>query len=150
MHAHTFFGITAQGQASIVSTKGNPDGHVILRGSSQAGPNYDADPVAQTVALLKKADIKQKIIIDCSHGNSNKDHRQQSTVLQAVLQQRQDKDNAIAGVMIESNLVEGKQALSDTLIYGQSITDACISWEETESLLTAAQLSERAAWVPPI
>ena len=145
MHAHTFFGITAKGQASIVSTKGNPDGHVILRGSSHAGPNYDADSVAQTIALLKKVDINQKIIIDCSHGNSNKDHRQQNTVLQSVLQQRKNQDNAIAGVMIESNLLEGKQVLSNTLNYGQSITDACIGWETTEKLLTAAQLSERAA-----
>ena len=123
--------------ASAVSTTGNPDCHVILRGGA-AGPNYDADSVKATRNLLEGRDLPTGIMVDASHGNSAKDYRRQPTVLGSIIEQRRDGQKALVAAMVESNLVEGKQPFPrplNELVYGQSITDACIGWECTEQLL---------------
>ena len=143
---HSFLSVTKFGQAAIVKTTGNVDTHLILRGGSN-GPNYDREHVKQAEAALAKAKLEEKIMIDFSHANSNKDHKRQAIVCADVCQQIKDGNRSIFGVMVESHLVEGAQKLvegqSRSLTYGQSITDACIGWEETEVLL--AQLAEAAA-----
>lgn len=136
---HAFLGINEEGRVSIVQTEGNKFGHVILRGGA-SGPNHDSVSVAQAMLSLKKAKLPNNIVIDCSHGNSHKNHKLQGAVLSDVIQQIENGNHAIKGVMIESNLFEGSQKLipgkKDELKYGVSITDACISWEETESILS--------------
>lgn len=134
---HTFLGTTETGQSAILLTSGNPDCHVILRGGRQI-TNYDADSVASTAAQMEKAGVKPRIMIDFSHANSGKDHRKQAQVCHAVSEQiATGAHRHIQGVMIESNLVAGSQSLvsGKTLVYGQSITDACIDWPETQTLL---------------
>jgi 3-deoxy-7-phosphoheptulonate synthase len=135
-HPHHFLSISKLGIPVIVATKGNDCTHIILRGANH-GPNYDAKNIATTTALLAKNNIATRIMIDCSHGNSSKDHRRQAIVLAEVIKQINDGSSAINGVMIESNLVEGKQNANagQPLVYGQSITDACVSWEQTETML---------------
>ncbi len=134
---HHFLGINKEGMASIVSTTGNPDGHLVLRGGSN-GTNYDVKSVINVSKQLAEEGLISKVMVDCSHGNSNKNYRRQSDVLRAVSQQIKDGSSNIMGVMLESHLVEGNQKLStnlDALIYGQSITDACIDFKTTEILL---------------
>jgi 3-deoxy-7-phosphoheptulonate synthase len=139
---HTFLGTTETGQSAILLTSGNPDCHVILRGGRQI-TNYDADSVESTAAQMEKSGVKPRIMIDFSHANSGKDHRKQALVSHSVAEQlasgadRHGADRHIKGVMIESNLVAGAQALvaGKPLVYGQSITDACIDWPETQTLL---------------
>jgi len=134
---HTFLGTTETGQSAILLTSGNPDCHVILRGGRQI-TNYDADAVASTAAQMEKSGVKPRIMIDFSHANSGKDHRKQALVSHSVAEQlATSRDRHIQGVMIESNLVAGAQSLvrGKTLVYGQSITDACIDWTETQTLL---------------
>jgi 3-deoxy-7-phosphoheptulonate synthase len=136
-HSHTFLGTSETGQASILLTSGNPDCHIILRGGRQV-TNYDANSVASTVEQMEKAGAKPRIMIDCSHANSGKDHRKQGAVCRSVSEQIATSANHhIMGVMIESNLVAGSQSLvkDKALVYGQSITDACIDWPETQTLL---------------
>lgn len=136
----TFLGISHQGLASCVTTRGNPDCHIILRGGD-AGPNYAANHVAEAEALLRKADLLPAIMVDCSHGNSQKDHRRQAAVLRDLVAQRRAGRAALIGVMLESNLAEGAQSFprpKKDLAYGQSITDACLGWDETEALLREA------------
>ncbi|MES2391178.1 MAG: 3-deoxy-7-phosphoheptulonate synthase [Acidobacteriota bacterium] len=135
-HPHTFLGTTESGQSAILLTSGNPDCHVILRGGRQA-TNYDAASVASTAAQMEKSGVKPRIMIDCSHANSGKDHRRQAAVCSDVSQQVTNGERRIMGVMIESNLVAGAQSLVDgkAPVYGQSITDACIDWPETATLL---------------
>ena len=136
----TFFGISGDGVASAVSTTGNPDGHLVLRGGDR-GPNYSADHVTQTQQRLHEAGLHEVMVVDCSHGNSNKDHNRQTEVLQAVVEQRASGTRSIIGAMLESNLVVGNQPLArppGTLAYGQSITDACIDWETTERIVLEA------------
>ncbi len=135
-HSHHFPGVCKQGIASIVETLGNPDGHVILRGSNQ-GPNYDANAVLAAVTLLQKAQRPTRLMVDLSHGNSNKDHKQQILVAQSIAKQLCGGSQSICGVMIESNLLAGKQSLDakNQLVYGQSITDACVGWEESLNIL---------------
>lgn len=134
--SHHFLSVSKMGVPVIVGTKGNTDAHVILRGAS-SGPNYDAQHVAQTEKLLQDNNLKQRIMIDCSHGNSQKDHNKQALVAADVAKQIADGSQAICGLMIESNLVAGNQALvdKDKLVYGQSITDACIDWDHTLPVL---------------
>lgn len=134
-HPHHFLSVTKQGLAAIVSTTGNDACHVILRGSSQ-GTNYQPEQVADVVKMLEKAELTPKLMIDCSHGNSNKDHTRQPLVVESVCEQLQNNPLTIAGVMIESNLIAGNQAITSNkpLTYGQSITDACLAWEETTPL----------------
>lgn len=135
-HPHHFLSVTKEGLAAIVSTTGNDTCHVILRGSSQ-GTNYEPEHVAEATHLLEKAGLTNRLMIDCSHGNSNKDHNRQPLVVDAVCEQLRAKQMAIGGVMIESNLVAGNQSLTadKPLTYGQSVTDACVSWEQTAPLL---------------
>lgn len=142
---HHFLSVSKMGVPVIVTTKGNRDTHVILRGAS-SGPNFDATHVAQTRKILEAQDLRQRIMIDCSHGNSQKDHNKQPLVAANVAQQLHDGSHDICGVMIESNLVAGNQALIDKkqLTYGQSITDACISWQETLPVLKTLASAVRA------
>jgi 3-deoxy-7-phosphoheptulonate synthase len=135
-HPHTFLGTTETAQSAILLTSGNPDCHVILRGGRQI-TNFDAASIASTAEQMEKAGVKPRIMIDFSHANSGKDHRRQAIVSHDVAQQLAAGDHRIMGVMIESNLVAGSQPLLDgkAPVYGQSITDACIDWSETRTLL---------------
>jgi 3-deoxy-7-phosphoheptulonate synthase len=147
-HSHTFLGHTKHGQSAIFVTTGNPDCHIILRGGRNM-VNYTSDHVADTVVRMEKAKAAPRIMIDCSHANSNKDHTRQASVCRDVAQQIAGGNRNIIGVMIESNLVAGAQKLvqSQPLVYGQSITDGCIAWPETHTLLSelAAAVRERRA-----
>jgi 3-deoxy-7-phosphoheptulonate synthase len=137
---HAFLGINGDGQVALTQTRGNAFGHLILRGG--ANPNYDSVAVAQAEAELLAAKLPANIVVDCSHGNSRKNHALQSLVLKDVVGQIVDGGRAIKGVMLESNLFEGNQKLVDPkdLKYGVSITDACLGWEATASgLRDAAQ-----------
>jgi 3-deoxy-7-phosphoheptulonate synthase len=135
-HPHHFLSVTKQGLSAIVSTRGNGDGHIILRGAAN-GPNFDADAVASTVAALKKVGLRPQVMIDCSHGNSGKDPRRQPEVAGDIARQIAGGSRAIAGVMIESHLVGGRQeqVAGAPLTYGQSITDACLAWDDTVPVL---------------
>jgi 3-deoxy-7-phosphoheptulonate synthase len=135
-HPHSFIGVTEQGLAAFVSTRGNPYGHVILRGGAR-GPNYDRASVRAALDALRDAGLPERLIIDASHGNSERDHLRQPTVASEIAAQIAAGERGIAGVMIESFLVAGRQELSDParLVYGQSITDACIGWEDTVTVL---------------
>jgi 3-deoxy-7-phosphoheptulonate synthase len=136
-HPHTFLGHSKNGQSAILFTAGNPDCHIILRGGRQT-TNYDAASVAQTAEQMEKAGVPPRIMVDCSHANSNKDHTRQGHVCRNVAAQVAAGDRRIFGVMLESNLVAGAQTFvpGKPLVYGQSITDACIDWGETHALLT--------------
>jgi 3-deoxy-7-phosphoheptulonate synthase len=136
---HTFLGINGEGQVALTQTRGNAYGHLILRGGAQ--PNYDSVAVAEAEAELAKAKLPVNIVVDCSHGNSRKNHALQSLVLKDVVGQIVDGNCSIKGVMLESNLGEGNQKLGDPkdLRYGVSITDACLGWDATaEGLRDAA------------
>ena len=139
MQPQTFLGIDEGGHASVVVTEGNPDCHVILRGGED-GPNHDAASVAKTLAALEKNGVAKTVMIDASHANCGKDCRQMAATYRAILAQRfgVNGTRGIIGAMIESNLVAGAQALGEDragLVYGQSITDQCIDWTETERLV---------------
>ncbi len=133
---HHFLSVTKQGLTAIVSTKGNDCCHLILRGSNK-GTNYDKVTVDHTASLLHKSGFYPSILIDASHGNSSKDHKKQIMVVDEVCQQVESGSTHLVGVMIESNLVEGRQDIisGKPLIYGQSITDACLSWKDTKPAL---------------
>lgn len=135
-HSHNFLGIDEEGKSSLVKTTGNPYGHVILRGG-QDGPNYDSNSIEKAKQSLEKAKLPPVVMVDCSHANSNKKHELQEVVWRDVIAQRVAGNNNIIGMMLESNLFEGNQAIGtlDTLQYGVSITDACINWETTDALL---------------
>lgn len=133
---HSFIGINQQGQVNLLHTGGNRDGHIILRGGK--APNYQAEFVKQSEQALADAGLEQSIMIDCSHGNSNKDYRRQPIVAEDVLQQIIDGNQSITGIMLESNLNAGNQSAEqpkEQMKYGVSITDACIDWQTTEALL---------------
>jgi len=135
-HPHHFLSVTKQGLSAIVATRGNPDCHLILRGASSV-PNYDAESVGRAVAALEKAKLPGRLMIDCSHGNSRKDPLRQPAVAHDLAGQLRAGDRAIAGVMLESHLVAGRQepASGGALTYGQSITDACLGWTDTVPVL---------------
>jgi len=135
--AHHFLSITKQGVAAIVHTKGNPVGHLILRGSTQ-GPNYEAAFIQKTAQELKAAELREGLVVDCSHGNSSKDHNRQPLVAKNIADQLAAGEKSIVGVMLESHLKAGnqKEAPLEKLEYGKSITDACIDFEATEKVLT--------------
>ncbi|WP_396626759.1 3-deoxy-7-phosphoheptulonate synthase [Luteitalea sp.] len=134
---HLFPSVTKQGVSAIFETTGNDTCHVILRGGSRTGPNYDAAAVKDTCERLRKCGLPERVMIDCSHGNSQKDHRRQVDVAHAIAAQVADGAWAIFGAMLESHLVEGRQNYvpGQPAVYGQSITDACLSLEQTEPLL---------------
>ena len=135
-HSHTFLSHTKSGQSAIFATTGNPDCHIILRGGRHK-VNYTAEAIADVSAQLEQAKLPARVMIDCSHANSNKDYRRQAQVSHDVATQIASGDRRIIGVMLESNLVAGAQKLvtGQPLVYGQSITDACLGWSETEPLL---------------
>ena len=143
-HPHHFLGVTKQGIAAIVSTSGNENCHVILRGSNER-PNYDRATVDQAAHTLREADLSPRVMIDCSHGNSYKDYTRQPEVANAICDQVAAGSYNICGVMMESHLVAGRQDhdTGEPLTYGQSITDACMSWDMTipvlEELATAVE-----------
>lgn len=132
---HLFPSLTAHGSPAIFETTGNPFAHLVLRGGKESGPNYDADHIAVARGLLAKADIATGIMVDCSHGNSEKQAERQPEVARAVVRQRVAGDRAIQALMLESHLVGGNQPISQQMTYGQSITDACLDFGQTERLL---------------
>lgn len=141
-HPHRFLGINQDGQCSVVHTRGNRYGHLVLRGGK--APNYDVESVTVAASLMERSGIAPNIIVDCSHGNSNKDYTRQALVLRDTLQQMVGRYSPIIGWMLESNLSEGRQDLeSPELQYGVSITDACISWATTEELIREAHRALR-------
>jgi len=144
-HSHTFLGHTKHGQSAIFVTTGNPDCHIILRGGRKM-VNYTAESVAETAAKMEKAGVAPRIMIDFSHANSCKDYKRQAAVCHDVAGQIAAGDKRIQGVMIESNLVAGAQPLvpGQPLVYGQSITDGCIDWAETRTLLAELAAAVRA------
>jgi len=130
-HSHHFLSVTKQSVAAIVATKGNSECHLILRGG-HTGPNYDSASVARAAERLRERGMHWRVMIDCSHGNSEKKAERQTAVAQAVAAQIAGGARNIFGVMVESNLVAGKQESGGRpLVYGQSVTDACLGWEET-------------------
>lgn len=134
---HSFLGINLQGQVCVLNTKGNEDIHLILRGGG-GKTNYDVDTIKVVEKQLEEHHLPQNIVIDCSHGNSNKDHRRQTEVFLNVIEQIANGDTSIVGMMLESNLYEGNQPITDNIAdlkYGVSITDKCIGWEETERII---------------
>jgi 3-deoxy-7-phosphoheptulonate synthase len=136
-HPHHFLGINHEGLASIVTTTGNPDGHIVLRGGSQ-GPNYSVDHVDKAAQELTRLNLNDRLMIDCSHGNSQKDHNKQTLALEAIAEQMQAGSRHIMGVMVESHLVGGRQSIPanlNDLVYGQSITDACVDFDLTVKML---------------
>jgi 3-deoxy-7-phosphoheptulonate synthase len=144
-HPHTFLGQSRYGQSAILFTGGNLDCHIILRGGRQT-VNYDAASVEETCRLLGKAGQTPRVMIDCSHANSGKDYTRQPAVCRNVAGQIAAGNRRIVGVMLESNLIAGAQKLisGQELVYGQSITDGCIGWDETRQLLGELAAAVRA------
>ncbi|MDD0844242.1 3-deoxy-7-phosphoheptulonate synthase [Pseudomonas sp. Gutcm_11s] len=136
-HPHQHFGVDGLGRPALVETEGNPDTHLVLRGG-HGGPNHDAASVAVARASLEKQGIAARIMVDCSHANSGKDPLRQPAVLRDVLDQRLAGDASLRGVMLESHLFDGCQALSTERRYGVSITDGCLGWSGTEAMLREA------------
>jgi 3-deoxy-7-phosphoheptulonate synthase len=135
-HPHHFLTLTKEGRSAIYATAGNDDGHVILRGGIE--PNYDSQSLDRAATLMSKAGIPTRLMVDCSHANSDKDPQRQPQVVGAVCDQLAAGERRLMGVMIESHLQSGRQDIipGETLTYGQSITDACIGWEDTLPLLS--------------
>ena len=136
-HPHHFLGINHEGRASVVNTKGNPYCHIVLRGGKH-GPNFDALSIEDTEDQLRKEGVNPTIMVDCSHGNSNKRPEKQEIVLRDIVRQVVDGNQSIIGTMIESHLHLGNQPISDEMQYGVSITDKCLDWENTERILREA------------
>jgi 3-deoxy-7-phosphoheptulonate synthase len=134
---HTFFGVTQAGGVAVVTTAGNPYAHVIMRGGRQ-GPNYHAKDVAKALDMLAGAELPRRVMVDASHGNSGKDHRRQVVVARAVAGQVAGGEHGLAGIMLESFLREGRQEPGDPaqLVYGRSVTDACIDIDTTAGVLS--------------
>lgn len=142
---HWFPSVTKQGVAAIFGTKGNDSCHLILRGGSRTGPNYTAEHVAEAADMLQSEKLPPYLMVDCSHANSSKDHRKQADVSHNLAAQITAGQKAIAGIMLESHLVEGKQEYqAGKSVYGQSITDACLSMEQTIPLLEELAAGVRA------
>ncbi len=132
-HSHVFLGATKEADIAMLKTAGNNDTHIILRGGIE--PNYDSESVESTLVALREAEVNESIMIDASHGNSQKIFKQQIPVVESICEQMLNGNNNIKGVMIESHLNEGNQKISESLKYGQSITDACMGWEDTVKCL---------------
>jgi|TARA_B110000438_G_scaffold20962_1_gene19107 3-deoxy-7-phosphoheptulonate synthase len=137
-HSHVFLGATKEADIAMLKTAGNNDSHIILRGGKE--PNYDANSVNETLTALREAEVNESIMIDASHGNSQKQFKRQLPVVESISQQISGGNKNIKGVMIESHLVEGNQKISESLTYGQSVTDGCVGWEDT--LLCLQNLSD--------
>jgi len=132
---HMFLSVTKEGRSAVFSSAGNEDCHVILRGGKE--PNYGSESIEDTANLLTESGLKASMMVDMSHGNSSKQHKKQIEVCNSICSQLLTGERRITGVMIESNLVEGNQSITkkQDLVYGQSITDACLSWEDTRGCL---------------
>ncbi|MEW2739092.1 3-deoxy-7-phosphoheptulonate synthase [Providencia sp. PROV130] len=133
---HRFMGINQSGQVCLLHTKGNSNGHVILRGGKT--PNYNAEDIAACESEMKKAGLEPSLMVDCSHGNSNKDYRRQPLVVDSIIEQIINGNESITGIMLESHINEGNQTSEqarDSMKYGVSVTDACINWQTTETVL---------------
>jgi len=143
-HPHSFIGVTEQGLAAIVTTRGNEDTHVILRGGDR-GTNYDRDSVQDALTAVERAGLPRRVMIDTSHGNSGKDHARQPIVAEDVAGQIAAGERGIIGILLESFLVDGRQDLvdRDNLVYGKSITDACMGWDMTVPVLQQLAASVR-------
>ena len=143
--SHSFPSLDKDGSPAIMETTGNPDCFLILRGGN-TGPNYAKEHVESASQSMKDAGINTSVIVDCSHGNSNKDYRNQSKVINDVCQQLKDGSETLHGVMIESHIKAGNQKLGplETLEYGKSVTDACIDWDETERVLEQLSMTVEA------
>ena len=143
---HWFPSVTKQGVSAIFQTTGNDTCHVILRGGTRTGPNYDAEHVSKVCARLASKGLREAVMIDCSHGNSHKDHRRQAEVAASISEQVSSGSWQIFGAMLESHLVEGRQdyAPGRPLVHGQSITDACLSLVQTEPLLEQLAKAQQA------
>src|SRR5712692_10918028 len=143
---HWFPSVTKQGVSAIFQTAGNDSCHVILRGGTRTGPNYDAEHIGKVCARLAARRLPQSVMVDCSHGNSHKDHHRQADVAAALCDQIAAGSRQIFGAMIESHLVEGRQDYvpGQPAVYGQSITDACLSIDQTEPLLERLAQAQRA------
>jgi len=137
---HSFLGLNSEGRVSVVRTVGNRYGHLVLRGG-EGRPNYDTVSVTMAQQALTKAGLTPNIVVDCSHANSYKDHALQPLVMKDVVNQVRLGNTSLVGIMVESNLVEGKQTIPQDLsklIYGCSVTDACVGWETTEEMILEA------------
>ena len=146
----TFLGISHQGKASAVTTRGNPDCHIVLRGGDN-GPNFEKESIESAAEVLKKNKLPPAVMVDCSHANSSKDPTKQGSVLKYLLEQIKNGNDSIIGSMLESNLIAGNQSFpcpKDKLVYGQSITDGCIDWETTENLILESYKSLESRFVP--
>ena len=142
---HHFLSVTKQGLSAIVATRGNLDCHVILRGGT-GKPNYHAEPIADTTEMLTTASLEPRLMVDCSHANSGKDHEKQPSVAGEVARQIAEGGTGVFGIMLESFLVSGRQdnKQGQELTYGQSITDACMSWEATVPVIEELARASRA------
>ncbi|MDI9406863.1 MAG: 3-deoxy-7-phosphoheptulonate synthase [Chitinophagaceae bacterium] len=150
--SHHFLGINRQGYASIVTTTGNPDGHLVLRGGKQ-GTNYHLEAIEAAAAELTKVGLPSRLMVDCSHGNSNKDYRRQAEVAERVAEQVQAGSQHVMGVMLESHLVAGNQKIPADLAqltYGQSVTDACIDTATTATVLDTLAAAVRSGCRQPV
>ena len=132
-HPHVFFSNTKDGRVSIYKTSGNSDSHIILRGGKE--PNFSSEAITQTLAALVEADVNDSIMVDASHGNSQKQFKKQIDVVNDIASQISEGNQSLRGLMLESHLVEGNQSITDNLTYGQSITDACMNWDDTLNCL---------------
>jgi 3-deoxy-7-phosphoheptulonate synthase len=140
-YPHSFLGLDMAGRTCVVKTKGNPYGHIVLRGG-RVNPNYDAESIADAVKQLVKAGMQPRLIVDCSHGNTKKRFELQETVWQNIVEQKLAGNAALMGVMVESHLHEGSQKIPSDLSqlrYGVSVTDECVGWETTERMLLHAR-----------
>jgi 3-deoxy-7-phosphoheptulonate synthase len=152
LHSHSFLGINREGLTSIVQTTGNPDVHMVLRGGSKK-PNYYPEDIKKTEEMLEKSGLFPTMMVDCSHGNSEKNHEKQPLVLENVVEQIAAGNRAISGVMIESYLEAGNQPMQKDLSqlkYGVSITDKCIDWQTTERMLRQAHATLKASGGRPL
>jgi 3-deoxy-7-phosphoheptulonate synthase len=143
-HPHTFLGISADGATAMIKTAGNPDRHVVLRGGG-SGPNYGPADVARAAEMVAGEGVARPVMVDCSHGNSSKDYTRQPIVCRAVLSELETNRGAVMGLLLESNLHPGRQdwEAGTTLRYGVSITDACIGWDDTATLLAEIAAAAR-------
>jgi 3-deoxy-7-phosphoheptulonate synthase len=139
---HVFFGIDGLGRGAVVETAGNPDCHVILRGGSD-GPNHDAGSVAEAVTDVADAGLPARVMIDCSHANSGKDHLRQAEVAHQIATRIAAGESGISGLMLESFLVAGSQSLGGELVYGQSVTDKCMDFATTADVLARLHDAQR-------
>ena len=132
-HPHVFFSNTKDGRVSIYKTSGNSDSHIILRGGKE--PNFSSEAINQTLAALVEADVNDSIMVDASHGNSQKQFKKQIDVVNDIASQISEGNQSLRGLMLESHLIEGNQSITDNLTYGKSITDACMNWDDTLNCL---------------